>query len=181
MLLWLLTILLIAAFIILGRQLAILYERIPPRGARITNAGLKIGSVMKSIRVSDVDEHVFDIPSTNESLTLLIFVSPNCNVCKDIAPAIRSLWLERRGSMSLFIATRGGDVNELRSFGRQYKLDHIPMFVSPELVAHAEIEATPYVLLLDGQGVVRSKGLVNNRGDVESVLNTIEVFGAWQN
>ena len=47
-----------------------------------------------------------------------------------------------------------------------------PVVAAAELAARLAVPGTPYVLVLDGDGVVRAKGTVNNLEQMEGLTRT---------
>jgi methylamine dehydrogenase accessory protein MauD len=101
--------------------------------------------------------------------TLLLFVSPSCPVCKSLLPAVKSSRRGERGWMDVILAS-DGDAREQREFVRAHGLDGIPLVVSAALGLAYQVSRLPFAALLDEQGILRARGLVNSREHLESLF-----------
>ena len=63
-----------------------------------------------------------------------------------------------------------GDLEEQRAFVARAGLDEHPYVVSSALGLAYQVGKLPYAVLIDEQGVLRAKGLVNTREHVESLF-----------
>jgi methylamine dehydrogenase accessory protein MauD len=85
-----------------------------------------------------------------------------------LLPALRSLAVAERDRLEIVLAS-DGDATEHAAFVRREKLA-LPYVLSAELGMTFRIGKLPYAVLIGPDGVVRAKGLVNNREQVESLL-----------
>ena len=98
-----------------------------------------------------------------------MFVSPTCPVCKKLLPIVKSVagsesrWLD-------LIFTSDGEASEQDGFVRKYQLESFPFVLSSELGMTYRVSKLPYAILIDEEGVVRAKGLVNTREHLESIV-----------
>lgn len=174
--LWLLMLLLTLVVIALARQIGLLHKRLRPVGARMTNSGPEIGDRMSGlIKGLDIWGQVIELQVKPLRQTRLVFVSPRCTSCGELAPALRSLWKSERARLDLVIIGIRGEVEENRSFVAQYKLDRIPFAISRTAAHEYSITTTPYGVLIDQQSSIRAKGIVNNIDHLESLLNAAEL------
>lgn len=156
----------------LSRQVGILFERVSPLGALVTDSGPAVGA----------DAPLFDLPSltkagdmvriggTADRSTLLFFLSPNCPVCKKLLPILRSLEAAEGARMRLVLASDGDDA-EHRRFAEQQNLQRYPYVLSTAMGLAFRVSRLPFAVLIGADGIVKSKGLVNNREQLESLLN----------
>ena len=56
----------------------------------------------------------------------------------------------------------------------RHKLAQVPCTVSLDLNEKYQVTTAPYAVLIDAQGVVRSKGAVNHAEHLESLLNVLD-------
>jgi methylamine dehydrogenase accessory protein MauD len=174
--LWVLLLLLVLVVIALARQIGLLHKRLRPVGARMTNSGPEIGQrISDPIRGLDLQGQLIAVHAKPFRQTLLVFVSPNCVSCSELAPALGSLWRSERVRLDLVIIAISGEVEDNRKFAVQYKLDRIPFLISKSAGHEFSITNTPYGVLIDQQNSVRAKGIVNNTDHLESLLNAAEV------
>jgi methylamine dehydrogenase accessory protein MauD len=169
--LWVLVLALAAVVLALVRQLGVLHERIAPAGALMLNRGLTVGEPGPVLEVADLEgrTHQVGVARGDGRSTLLLFVSPSCPVCKTLLPAIKSSRKDERGWMDVILAS-DGDTTEQREFVRSQGLDGIPYVVSAALGLAYQVSRLPFAALLDEQGILRARGLVNSREHLESLF-----------
>ncbi len=169
--LWLLVLVLSAVVLALVRQVGVLHERIAPAGALMLNRGPTVGEPAPVLEVADLDGHPLRLGSARADgrSTLLLFVSPGCPVCKSLLPAVKSSRKDERAWMDVVLAS-DGDTREQREFVRTQGLDGIPYVVSAALGLAYQVGRLPFAALLDEQGILRARGLVNSREHLESLF-----------
>lgn len=164
----------------LARQVGILHERVAPMGAMSSDHGPAVGETAPSLTAAtlDGDRMTVGAPSPRGRNSLLLFVSPSCPVCKKLLPIARSFADAERIEVVL---VGDGAVSEQRAMVREFDLERIPYVNSPEVGMTFRVGKLPYAILIDADGVIRAKGLVNNREHLESLLVAEESgFGTIQ-
>jgi methylamine dehydrogenase accessory protein MauD len=164
----------------LARQVGILHERVAPMGAMASDQGLAVGEMSPHLPVTTLlgDRLVIGGASPQGRSRLLLFVSPTCPVCKKLLPIARSFAHAERLDVVL---VGDGDDAEQRSMIREFSLEGIPYVNSPQVGMAFHVGKLPYAILMDAAGVIRAKGLVNNREHLESLLIAEETgFGTIQ-
>jgi methylamine dehydrogenase accessory protein MauD len=164
----------------LARQVGILHERVAPMGAMASDQGLAVGEMSPHLPVTTLagDRLVLGGASPHGRSRLLLFVAPTCPVCKKLLPIARSFAHAERLDVLLI---GDGDDAEQRSMIREYGLEGLPYVNSPQVGMTFHVGKLPYAVLLDAAGVIRAKGLVNNREHLESLLIAEETgFGTIQ-
>jgi methylamine dehydrogenase accessory protein MauD len=68
------------------------------------------------------------------------------------------------------IFTSDGEASEQDGFVRKHQLESFPFVLSSELGMTYRVSKLPYAVLIDEDGVVRAKGLVNTREHLESIV-----------
>ena len=68
-----------------------------------------------------------------------------------------------------------GGRDEHEALIREHKLEGVPFLLSPVVGMTYGIGKLPYAVLIDPEGIMRSKGLVNSREHLESLLTAKEV------
>jgi methylamine dehydrogenase accessory protein MauD len=169
--LWVLVVALAAVVLALTRQLGVLHERIAPAGALMLNRGLTVGEPAPLLEVADLEGRAVKIgaPRSDGRSTLLLFVSPTCPVCKTLLPAVLSSRKDERGWLDVILAS-DGELAEQREFVRRQRLEVVPYVVSAALGLAYQVGRLPFAALLDEQGIVRARGLVNSREHLESLF-----------
>lgn len=173
--LWVLVVVLAAVVVALARQIGVLYERIAPVGALMVGKGPRVGEASPVLDVAELGGAVRVIggPSPDGRSTLVFFLSPTCPVCKTLLPALRSAAHREAAWLAVVLASDGGR-DEHAAFVRASRLEEFPYVLSPALGISYQVGKLPYAVLIDGDGVVRAKGLVNTREHLESLFEAKE-------
>jgi len=169
--LWIVVVILAATVLALARQIGVLHERIAPMGALTIDKGPKVGDAAPIFNLPDLSGKVVALGGSgaNGFSTMLMFVSPTCPVCKKLLPIVKSI-AESEGRWLRVVFTSDGDDANQREFVERYRLESFPMVLSSELGMTYRVGKLPYAVLIDEEGRVRAKGLVNTREHVESII-----------
>lgn len=164
-LLWFAVVILALLVLALARQVGVLHERVAPLGALMLDQGPKVGDRAPVFEVKDLWGRLTRLGGVREKPLLLLFVSSTCPVCKKILPV--ALRLAREENLDLALV---GDEEEekLRSLAKELGVARV--FNAPEVGQSYKIGKIPYAVLIDSEGIVRAKGLVNNREHLESLM-----------
>ncbi|WP_154181115.1 redoxin domain-containing protein [Vibrio furnissii] len=165
--------LLFIAFIALSRQVGILFERISPVGAMINNNGPQLGETPKPMTLMSLNQGEVTLGGAQAKSTLVLFVSPSCPICKVLLPLINSLQKAETRWLNVVLASDGDEAAQ-RALIAQHKLDAIPYVLSQELGVAYRVAKLPFSVLMDEQGQIVSKGLINSREQLESLFNAKE-------
>lgn len=172
--LWLVVIALIVALFALARQVGVLFERISPMGALINDSGPKVGDVTPQFNLPSLTGGPVVIGPRTGRATLVFFVSPTCPVCKKLLPVLRSVQ-QSEGTWLDIVLASDGEREKHERFIETAGLSAFPYVVSTELGLAYRVARLPFAVLLDSDGVVRSKGLINTREQLESLFNAHEM------
>jgi methylamine dehydrogenase accessory protein MauD len=170
-LLWIAVVVLAAVVVALVRQIGVLHERVFPVGALVMPGGPKVGEAAPVVATSDLDGRALTLggAAADGRQTLLFFVSPTCPICKTLLPVVTTLAGRAEPPTRLVFAS-DGDLAEQRAFVARAGLGAYPYVVSSELGLAYQAGKLPYAVLIDAEGVLRAKGLVNTREHVESLF-----------
>jgi methylamine dehydrogenase accessory protein MauD len=171
--LWVVVVALGICVLALSRQIGILYERVAPMGALMMDHGPKVGELAPPVEVTTWEGQGLTIGTATAKSTLLFFVSPTCPVCKKLLPIIRSVQSRENRWLNVILAS-DGDRPEHATFREKHQLGDFPYVLSQPLGMAYKISKLPYCVLLDANGFVRAKGLVNSREQVESLMTAYE-------
>jgi len=172
--LWIVVIALLVVVFALARQIGVLYERVSPMGALMMDSGPKVGGSAPVFALSDLDGRPVNVGAPSPRSTLLFFVSPTCPVCKKLLPVVKSAAVSERRWLSIVLAS-DGEADEHRRFVQRAELGAFPYVLSQPLGIAFHVSKLPYAVLLDEHGVVRAKGLVNSREQLESLFTAKEL------
>ena len=164
------------AFVVfaLARQIGVLYERVSPLGALMMDTGPAVGASAPVFALTDLEGRAVNLGTPSPRSTLVFFVSPTCPVCKKLLPIVKSAAASERRWLSIVLAS-DGDATEHRRFVERADLRAFPYLLSQDLGLAFHVSKLPYGVLLDERGVVRAKGLVNSREQLESLFNAKEL------
>jgi methylamine dehydrogenase accessory protein MauD len=180
--LWVVVLALLVALLAAIRQLGVLHERIAPTGALMLAKGLKVGEAAPQVHVQDLAGAPRSIgePASDGRATLLVFVSPTCPVCKSLLPVLKSSLTAERDWLDIVLAS-DGDLDSQREFVQSQKLGAFPYVVSAPLGIAYQVSRLPFAALVDAQGVLRARGIVNSREHLESIFEAKRLgFGTIQ-
>ncbi|MBP7668866.1 MAG: methylamine dehydrogenase accessory protein MauD [Burkholderiaceae bacterium] len=169
-LLWLAVLVLGVMLWALSRQVGVLFERVAPMGALVTDAGPAVGEPSPSFQLRGIQSEAVAIGGPSERATLVFFLSPTCPVCKKLLPVLKAMQRDERRAVSVVLASDGERAEHLR-FVTEQGLGHMPYVLSTELGMGYRVSRLPYAVLLDRGGMVAAKGLVNSREQLDSLLN----------
>lgn len=171
--LWVAVVVLACVVAALARQLGVLYERVAPAGALMLGKGPTVGEHAPVIAVDDLDGVPHEIGTPGPRATLLFFLSPTCPVCKELLPALRSAARRESDWLDVVLASDGPH-DEHVTFRKSERLTEFPYVLSPALGVTYQVGKLPYAVLVDADGIVRAKGLVNTREHLESLFEAKE-------
>jgi methylamine dehydrogenase accessory protein MauD len=169
--LWVVVVALAGVVVALARQIGVLSERIAPVGALTLGRGPAVGEQAPVVAAVTLDGDGLDLgaPSRDGRALLLFFLSVSCPVCKALLPVLRALAREERARLRVVLAG-DGNPDDYRTLVHSLGMDELPCVVSPTLGMTWQVPRVPYGVLLDASGSIRSKGLVNTREHLESLL-----------
>jgi len=168
-LLWVLVLVLAAVVAALTRQVGLLHDRVAPVGALSGAETPRVGEAAPVLELRDWSGEVLRLggPESGGRDTLLLFVSPTCPVCKELLPVARSLAGAQGGRLRLVLAS-DGPREEHEAFVERHRL--APYVLSRPLGLAYQIARLPHAVLIDSEGRVRARGLVNSREHLESLF-----------
>ena len=144
--LWLLVVVLCIVVIALARQVGTLHLRLGPRGAlEVDDEGPALGEPLRAVAAVAADGATITLGGAGRP-RLVLFASHTCAVCREVSPGVPA-------------AAAAG------------RLEPIVIHDSAAEDAYG-VPGTPFVLVLDEQGIVRSKGTVNNLEQLEGLVDT---------
>lgn len=178
--LWVVVVALGAVVFGMVRQIGILHERVAPMGALANDRGPDVGEMAPDMKIAGIDGNLVRTggPTANGRSRLLLFVSPSCPICKKLLPIARSF---AAGERLEVVLVGDGDMQEQRDMIQKYELQGIDYVNSPQVGMTFQVGKLPYAILIDEDGVIRAKGLVNSREHLESLAIAKETgYGSIQ-
>ena len=166
---WTVILLLGVAVLALARQVGVLHMRVAPAGALTTAGGPAVSTVSPAVSALTIDGETVTVggPAPGSALRLLMFVSASCPLCKALIPMAKSFGRDERVEL-IFV---GDDTPQAqRAMIEQHELGGYQFINGPDVGQAFAVGKLPYAVLLDVEGVVLSKGLVNSREHLESLV-----------
>ena len=174
--LWALVIILSLLVFALARQVGVLHERVAPAGALMPASGPKVGEMTEVMPLTDLKGHAVVIGGADSEglATLVMFISPTCPVCKSLVPIARSLVSYEGKRMRLVFASDGDKIERHSAYVSDLDLEDYPYIVSQSLGLAYAVSKLPFAVLIGSDGALKSKGLVNTREHLESLVESMD-------
>jgi methylamine dehydrogenase accessory protein MauD len=168
-LLWVVIIVQGIVILALARQVGVLHERVAPAGALIHGSGPGVGEQSPRLEVHAMGGNAVTIGATlaQGRALLMLFVSATCPICKKLIPIAKDFAKSERLDV-LFVGD--AEASEQKKLLAQFEIDERMFINGPEVGMTYRIDKLPYAVLLDDQGVISAKGLVNSREHFESLI-----------
>lgn len=166
---WVVLLALGVGLLAVARQVGVLHIRVAPAGALATSGGPGVGDAIVKIDARTIDGASVTIGghAHGTSLRLLMFVSAQCPLCKNIIPMAKSFARDERIALT-FVGD--DDLAVQRSMIAQHGLEAYAFVNGPEVGQAYGVAKLPFAVLLDADGTILSKGLVNSREHLESLI-----------
>lgn len=178
--LWIVVIALSLLVLALARQVGILHERVAPAGALLPTTGPKVGELTTALELKTLSGSRLTIGGTGAPglATFILFVSPTCPVCKSLVPTAKALINSEKSRMQLVFASDGAaterELAQHKSYIKDLKIIDYPYIISQQLGMTYEVSKLPFAVLIGGDGILKSKGLVNTREHMESLIESMD-------
>ena len=165
--LWLLVIAEAVVLLVLLRAFGSMY--LGSRDA-IERDGLRLGTRAPDFTATAIDGTSVPLASLLDRWAVLVFAEPGCPICEEMGPQLTRLARE--------LADRARVVLLVRRSAELMRASPLASFSNVAALAigahgtadEYRVRVSPYVHVLDPEGVVRGKGLVNERKHVEHIL-----------
>ena len=170
LLLWIGFIVLLVVVFALVRQIGILFERIAPAGALGVASRLGAGDAAPAMRLTALGGDAVDLGTSRADglVTLLLFVAPDCPICKHLLPVAKAV--ARRHRMRVVYASAGAELQAQEKFVATQRLPRDSYVVSDGLGLAFGVAKLPFAALLSADGRIAALGLVNTREHLESLV-----------
>ncbi|MBB2174969.1 thioredoxin-like domain-containing protein [Gluconacetobacter johannae] len=153
----------------LARQIGVLHERIAPIGMQTAQTGLEPGQAIPRITMRTLAGEPFPMGEALApgAVRMLLFVAPDCPVCKRVLPI--ALDVARDRGLELVLVGDGAQP-ELVMMRDRMGLAGVPFVTGVELGLVLQVSRLPTMVLLDANGTILAKGVVNTRRHVEALV-----------
>jgi methylamine dehydrogenase accessory protein MauD len=162
------------ALLALARQVGVLHVRVAPAGALLTGKGPVVGEPAPVLDVATMDGAPLSIgkPLAKGHMQLLLFVSPHCPLCKDLIPIAKNF---ARTEKLDIVFVGDDDAAEQRAMIERLDMAGLPFVNGPIVGRTFHVDRLPHAVLIGDTGTVLSKGLVNSREHLESLVTAHEM------
>jgi len=165
---------LLQGFLVLGtlRALGLLSWRLEQLEAttpkRLGRDGLKPGKRAPDFTLPNVDGDQVSLHDFSGRKVLLVFTQFGCLPCKAVIPELNRL---ERGDTQV-LAVNNGDPEATSKWCAEIGA-RFPVLAQEKFSVSKKYEvfSTPFAFLIDGNGVIVSKGIINNRQHIRYVLS----------
>lgn len=156
------------AILALAREVGLLSRRLPPAPALESLEGTEPGAALPALRLADARSGRHSSPDLQSRPAMVLFLSTRCTLCAGLLSELDGVvkdWPDHA-----IVPVLSGPAEEARAmlersgFAGQAWQDDGPAMRAVGIVT------TPRALLVDTAGVVRSRGVVNNREMVSSLI-----------
>ena len=173
-LLWGLVIVLALAVFALARQVGLLHERVSPAGALMPTSGPKVGERTTAEALPNLNGAEVSVggAATDGRATLVLWISPTCPVCRALVPTARAMAADER--LRLVFASDGDALQPHRDYVRELGISDYPYVISQPFGLRYAVAKLPFAVLIGADGALKSKGLVNTREHLESLVEAME-------
>jgi len=172
--LWIGFIAMVLVNLALARQIGVLYERVAPAGALMMNQKLAVGSEAPAMTVATLEGESLEVGRPVDGRSqLLFFLSPDCPVCNELTPALKSAARAESGWLGVVLAS-DGEEQDHRGYVQRKGLQAFPYVVSELLGKTFGVSKLPYAVLIDEQGRIASMGIINSREHLDSLFEAKE-------
>ncbi|GGE14370.1 hypothetical protein GCM10011571_14800 [Marinithermofilum abyssi] len=102
--------------------------------------------------------------------TLMVFLSPTCEVCKDLIPDWNHAFHERN-DIHFRVIVVGNKEKMVEMVNNQELKGEIIPDENHSILEEHRVRVTPFAFILDKQGVVRGKGLCNGMEHIHGLIS----------
>lgn len=184
-LLWIVIVVLVLIVVGMLRQIGQLQLQLKPQArVLLTDDGLPLAESAPSFQAREVQSGALvHFPSTDERGSVVIFVSPTCQPCQELVPDLGTFWSQQRTAYNFFVVCTGS-LAQVREFVRLYGVAFPLLHDAESAISEAfQHRRTPYGYLIDEHGFVRMKGVINDAGMLQALVQmrgTRRDERAWQ-
>jgi methylamine dehydrogenase accessory protein MauD len=162
--LWIFVIALGVLVLLLYRQLGIMYLG---TAEGVSRDGLARGSRAPDFNLTDQYGHAQQLSSYKGTPVLLLFGSPHCSPCRLLLPQLTE-WSRQHKDIAVVWLNSASTEESLRFVSETgATLPVAPYEPEDNLLDKYKVRVTPFLFLVDENGIIRSKGLVNSKGGLD--------------
>ena len=171
-LLWIGFLAMVLVNLALARQIGVLYERVAPAGALMMNQKLEVGNPAPELALATLEGGTVEIGKVDDKAKLLFFLSPDCPVCNELIPALKSAAKAEEKWLDVVLASDGEQ--DHTAYVKRKRLQGFPYVISEILGKTYGVAKLPYAVLIEEGGTIASMGIINSREHLESLFEAKE-------
>lgn len=137
--------------------------------------GFPLGKKAPVLVAEDTEGKPVHIPQEGMDPTILIFGSPTCKPCQSLMPQLVEFSQEYSDRVQLLLVSLS-PIEEARVMKAQYGLSFSVVAAEQSEsngIASYRVERTPFCYVLDRNGNIRAKGLVNHADQLLALANPV--------
>lgn len=137
----------------------------------INRDGLPLGSQTPDLVATDASGRQRSFGEFRGRWLVLIFASPTCQICLKLVPELQDLRADLGADVEVLVALRA-DGPEVASEYERLTLGAAPVLAVGTRAASDKykVRVSPFVNVVDPDGVLRAKGLVNSIDNVDHLM-----------
>jgi peroxiredoxin len=168
--LWLVVMVQLFLILVLYRQFGLVYLG---RGEARSRDGLPLRTSVPSWRAVDQDGRERNAEEFLGQPQLIVFTDANCGPCQKLMPELAAYYREELDDVRVVvIGTDDAFLNNAMT--ERFGLE-MPVLTQheDEVSGQFRVTATPFVFVVDGDGTIREKGIVNHRNQIVEKMRAV--------
>jgi thiol-disulfide isomerase/thioredoxin len=165
--LWFLVVCLFLLMFLVFRQFGLVYLK---TAAGVSRSGVDIGTIIPDLEMETLIGDKLKLSNYGGEPLLLIFTSPHCAPCQHLIPHLDN-FVDKYPGLPTLVFSMEGSEEETRSMFPRPRYQIVPLPDRELFNSVFEGEVTPFAFIIDGTRKIVSKGLVNNLGDLEHLID----------
>jgi methylamine dehydrogenase accessory protein MauD len=162
--LWVLVIVLFILVLLLYRQLGIMYLG---SAEGVSRDGLPRGKKAPDFNLTDQYGNAQRLGDYRGRPTVLLFGSPHCSPCRNLLPQLDE-WARAHPEVGLVWLNAASPEESLKfASDMSANLPIAPYTPEQKLMDHYRVRVTPFMFLLDENGTIVTKGLLNSKAGMD--------------
>lgn len=149
---------------LLYRQLGIMYLG---TAEGVSRDGLERGAVAPDFTLADQTGNVHRLAAYRGRPVMLLFGSPHCSPCRILLPQLHD-WAKAHRDVAVLWLNAASPEESLKFVSETgATIPIVPFAPEDNLMDSYKVRVTPFMFMLDENGVVRAKGLANTKSGLD--------------
>jgi methylamine dehydrogenase accessory protein MauD len=173
--LWVVVLVQLLLTLSLARLIGQLTRRFPAAGALTVDSGPELGQALGDFQGTTLRGEPLNLSFPRSHHVFFFYLTPGCSTCDELMPVARVFFREIAGEAETVIVMVHGSGNLQQEYVEEQGLGHYRILAEEQLPKTWYVGGAPYGVWVDGEGVVRAKGLVNRREHLESLRHAAAI------